>query len=176
MRPLVKQSMPGVGLLPHIRLAPAMQSLYSSTVPFEEQRVHAVAIYCSDGRYGDPVDEFLHHHLGLPNYDRMTIPGGPAWLGFRGAASLSQYGLVRDQIDFLVQVHRLRRAVLIAHYGCAYYARHYVGDADALLPTQLQDLRDAANTLKTWYPSLKVEAYVARAAQGRVHFAALPER
>ena len=46
-----------------------------------------------------------------------------------------------------MEAHRLRRAVLIAHYGCAYYLTRYGGDADNVLPTQLLDLRDAATTL-----------------------------
>src|SRR5207253_1617521 len=98
-----------------------MQPIFSSTEPFEAERVHAVAIYCSDGRYGDHFDQFLHRHLCLPNYDRLAIAGGPAWLSYRSSASLIQYGMVREQLDFLVGAHGLRRAVLIAHYGCAYY-------------------------------------------------------
>jgi hypothetical protein len=147
-----------------------MPPIFTSSVPFEPRRVHAVAIYCSDGRFGDQIDEFLHHHLGLPNYDRLAIAGGPAWLGFRSSASLSQCGLVRDQLDFLLQVHGLRRVILIAHHGCAYYLRRHVGDADSLLPTQLQDLRDAAATIRNWYTTLQVETYLARAADGEVSF------
>ena len=153
-----------------------MKTIFTSSRPFEAERVHAAAIYCSDGRYGDQVDEFLHRHLALPNYDRLTVPGGPAWLGFRSSASISQYGLVRDQLDFLVQVHALRRVILIAHYGCAYYARRHVGDADSLIPVQIQDLRDAASTLTSWYTTLTVETYLARAEGQVVLFQALPDR
>jgi hypothetical protein len=153
-----------------------MQPLFISSAPFEPQRVHAVAIYCSDGRYGDHVDEFLHRHLGLPNYDRLAIAGGPAWLSYRSSASLIQYGLVRDQLDFLVRAHALRRAVLIAHYGCAYYLHRHGGDAGTVLPIQIQDLHEAAGTLRNWYSSLRVETYLARAEDGRVQFEAIPDR
>src|SRR5262249_30830925 len=102
-----------------------MQPIFTSTVPFEAERIAAVAITCSDGRYGDQFDEFMHRHLGLPRYDRLAIPGGAAWLGWRSSASLGHYGLLSDQLDFLVQVHDLRRAVLIAHYRCAYYLRRH---------------------------------------------------
>src|SRR5262245_36650630 len=139
-----------------------MQPIFTSTVPFEAERIAAVAITCSDGRYGDQFDEFMHRHLGLPRYDRLAIPGGAAWLGWRSSASLGHYGLLSDQLDFLVQVHDLRRAVLIAHYGCAYYLRRHPGDADSLLPTQIQDLQDAANALRNRYTRLQVEIYLAR--------------
>jgi hypothetical protein len=153
-----------------------MQPIFTSTVPFEVARIAAVAIYCSDGRYGDQFDEFMHRHLCLPRYDRLAIPGGAAWLGWRSSASLGHYGLLSDQLDFLVQVHDLRRAVLIAHYGCAYYLRHHPGDADSLLPTQIQDLRDAASTLRNRYTRIQVETYLARADGDQVSFAAIPDR
>ncbi len=152
-----------------------MPPLYVSRIPFEPQRVHAVAVYCSDGRYGDQVDEFLHESLGLPNYDRLAIAGGPAWLTYRSSISLIHHGLLRDQLDFLVGAHALRRAVLIAHYGCAHYLRHHAGDAESVLPIQIQDLHDAAGTLRNGFPSLQVETYLARAHQDRVQFEAVAD-
>jgi hypothetical protein len=149
-----------------------MPPLFVSSTPFEPERVHAVALYCSDGRYGDAIDEFLHCHLGLPNYDRLAIAGGPAWLTYRSSASLIQHGMVRDQLDFLVQAHGLRRAVLIAHYGCAYYLHRHMGDAEAAFAIQIQDLHEAAATLGNWYSELRVETYVARAGGGHVEFEA----
>src|SRR5262249_17197285 len=146
-----------------IREAP----IFKCTDPFEPERVHAVAVYCSDGRYGDHIDQFLHDHLQLPNYDRLAIPGGPAWLTYEGCASLLHHGLLRDQVDFLVSAHGLCRAVLIAHYGCAYYLSRHGGDAETVLPAQFKDLHDAAVTLSNWHPSLKVERYLARALDGR---------
>jgi hypothetical protein len=148
--------------------------LFTSAAPFEPQRVHAVAIYCSDGRFGDAVDEFLHLHLGLPNYDRLAIAGGPAWLTYRSSAGLLQYGFVREQLDFMVQEHGLQRAILITHYGCAHYLRRLAGDAESALPIQIQDLHDAAAMLRGWHPALQIETYLARVEGGRVQFGATP--
>jgi hypothetical protein len=149
--------------------------LFTSTAPFEPERVHAVAIYCSDGRFGDAVDEFLHDHLGLPNYDRLAIAGGPAWLTYRSSVGLLQYGFVREQLDFMVQQHGLQQAVLIAHHGCAHYLRRSAGDAESALPIQIQDLRDAAAMLRGWHPSLRIETFLARVVDGRVQFEAAPD-
>lgn len=170
---------PSAGIVPAaVGPAPvfAMETIFTSTQPFEPHRVHGIAIYCSDGRYGDHIDEFLHRHLGLPNYDRMAIAGGPAWLSYRSSASLVQFGLVRDQLDFLVKAHQLTRAVLIAHYGCAYYLNRHPGDADSILPVQIQDLRDVATTLRSWHSSLQVETYLARPEGDQVQFQIVPER
>ncbi len=42
---------------------------YESTVPYEGTRIHAAAIYCSDGRVGEQFDDFLQNGL---NYRDMT--------------------------------------------------------------------------------------------------------
>src|SRR5262249_62107824 len=100
-----------------------MQPIFTSTVPFEAERIAAVAITCSDGRYGDQFDEFMHRHLGLPRYDRLAIPGGAAWLGRRSSASLGHYGLLGDQLDFLFPVHDIRCLVRFPHSCRASYLR-----------------------------------------------------
>ena len=62
--------------------APAPSSFVSS-LPYEAARIYAAAVYCSDGRIGDHVDDFLHNGLGLPRYDRVACPGGPVALSGR---------------------------------------------------------------------------------------------
>ena len=52
------------------------ERVFTSSFGFEAHRVGAAAVYCSDGRYGEQMDEFLHKHLGLPEYDRVAMPGG----------------------------------------------------------------------------------------------------
>jgi hypothetical protein len=37
--------------------------IYESPTPYEAARIHAAAIYCSDGRVGEQIDEFLHQRL-----------------------------------------------------------------------------------------------------------------
>lgn len=151
-----------------------MEIIYTSSLPFETERIMAVAVYCSDGRFGDHLDAFLHEHLQLPRYDRLALPGGAAWLSRKSSTSISHHGLVSDQFDFLVRAHGLRRAVLIAHHGCAYYATRYPGDADSLLEVQIQDLKDVSDRLRHRYNTLEVECYLARADGDRVRFLTLP--
>src|SRR3954451_11020458 len=88
--------------------------LYSSCTPFDEVRVGAAAVYCSDGRFGEQMDEFLHEGLGLPRYDRVAMPGGAACLTGHAIAFHDQYALER-QLKFLITHHALTRVVLIAH-------------------------------------------------------------
>jgi Putative carbonic anhydrase len=133
---------------------------FTSSLPWDGERIHAMALYCSDGRWGEAFDEFCQHHLGIPRYDRWAVPGGPAWLlpsgeqtGFLQAARL--------QVEFLVNVHGLERMVLITHYGCAYYGQRLSGSADETLAAQAADLRRAADELREWFPNMLVETYLA---------------
>ena len=55
-------------------------TVYKSSVRFDENRIRAAAIYCSDGRFGEQIDDFLHNGLKLPRCDRLVVPGAlPAW-------------------------------------------------------------------------------------------------
>src|SRR5216110_1494616 len=54
--------------------------VFTSTEAWHAQRIGALAMYCSDGRWGEAFDEFCHKHLRIPRYDRWAVPGGPAWI------------------------------------------------------------------------------------------------
>ena len=57
--------------------------LFTSRHPWNPERIGALAIYCSDGRWGEAFDEFCHEGLRIPRYDRFAVPGGPLWLVMR---------------------------------------------------------------------------------------------
>ena len=81
-----------------------------SSLAFDQARIHAASIYCSDGRVGEQMDEFLHQGLDLPRYDRLAVPGGPACLS--GALSVFwESHSAERQLDFLCHVHKLERLV-----------------------------------------------------------------
>src|SRR5262245_58041253 len=91
---------------------------YRTRQQWNPERIGALAVYCSDGRWGEAFDEFCHEGLSIPRYDRFAVPGGPLWLTLREASLLTPYSVARDQLHFLVQAHQLERIVLIGHYGC----------------------------------------------------------
>ncbi len=63
---------------------------YESPVRYEQARIHAAALYCSDGRMGEHFDDFLHNGLSLPRYHRVSLPGGPACLAGHPQAHLAR--------------------------------------------------------------------------------------
>ena len=75
---------------------------YTSPVEYNEARIHAAAVYCSDGRVGEHFDDFLTHGLKLPRYDRVAVPGGPASLGGHSQAQLEEKAVV-DELRFLIE-------------------------------------------------------------------------
>jgi hypothetical protein len=150
----------------------ATSPAFSSDIPFVHERVGAAAIYCSDGRYGEQMDDFLHNGLLLPHYDRVAIPGGAACLGDH-AAALRERGALQRQLQFLMQSHGLSRVVLIAHQDCGFYKQNvhpYRLKQRALTEFQFADLRRAAETIRGWEPHPYVDAYIARREGEKVCF------
>ncbi len=142
---------------------------YESRVPYERSRIHAAAIYCSDGRIGEHFDDFLQNGLNLPRYDRVALPGGPACLAGHPQAHLEEQGVV-DELKFLVEAHALKRVVLIAHEGCAFYgARLELKDRRMEL-VQKADLVRASAFVHRVTGLAAVEAFYARLHEGRVRF------
>jgi hypothetical protein len=140
---------------PHLPMA-----VYYSQAPWKTQRMGALAVYCSDGRWGEAFDEFCHNHLQIPRYDRWAVPGGPACLVPR-EHNRDYCRTTWQQLDMLAQVHQLDRIVLIAHHGCAFYAEMLHRDPTGCLPTQIEDLHTGVQALRDWFKNMKVEAYLA---------------
>jgi hypothetical protein len=141
-----------------------LQSLpYTSAIPFEHERIGAAAVYCSDGRYGEQMDDFLHNCLGLPHYDRVAIPGGAACLAGHLLAMRERSALDR-QLKFLVEGHALTRVVMIAHQDCGFYRANVHPSKlkrQPLEELQAADLAAVAALLRDYNRKLEVDAYFA---------------
>jgi hypothetical protein len=147
---------------------PAPDPVYTSAIPFDDVRIGAAAIYCSDGRFGEQMDEFLQHGLQLPRYDRLAIPGGPACLAGHSATYYEKSALAR-QLRFLIDIHGLNKLVLIAHDSCAFYNDVFLGSRPRE-HVQHVDIEKAAETIRSWNFKGEIESYFARKAGGRIAF------
>lgn len=145
---------------------------FTSLLPFEHERIGAAAVYCSDGRHGEHMDDFLHNCLGLPRYDRVAIPGGAACLAGHLLAMRERSALDR-QLKFLVEGHGLDRLVLIAHEDCGFYRANVHPSKlkrQPLEQLQAADLAAVAALLRDYNRHLEVDAYFARKVEGLVRF------
>ncbi len=142
---------------------------YQSPTPYETSRINAAAVYCSDGRIGDHIDDFLHRGFGLPRYDRLACAGGPVALAGRLLAFWEGRG-VEDQLRFLVQAHAVRHVVLIAHAGCAYYSERLRLAPGTMESEQRADLHSAAAAVQRIESAIEVAAFFAHVEGDRVWF------
>ena len=150
-----------------------MAETFRSQLRYDPQRMHVAAVYCSDGRVGEHFDDFLQNGLGLPRYDRVALPGGPASLAGYAEARVAQEGAV-DELKFLVEAHGLTRVVLIQHQGCAFYtARLKVGEQH-MAALQRADLVRAAYFIRHVTALERIDAYFARKADGAIEFEPVP--
>lgn len=139
--------------------------VFESRLPYEQARIHAAAMYCSDGRIGEHMDDFLQNGLGLPRYDRIALPGGPACLAGHPEALAEEHAVV-DELKFLVDVHALKRIVLIQHEGCAFYGNRLALEGRRLELVQRADLVRAAAIVARVTKVDRIEAYFMRARPG----------
>lgn len=142
---------------------------YQSPLRYDSSRMHAAALYCSDGRLGEHFDDFLQNGLSLPRYDRLCIPGGPACIAGHTEAHLEEQGVL-DELKFLVEVHKLRRVVLIAHQSCAFYTTRLSLSEPRLELVQRADLVRAAAFVHRVTGLNAIEAYFARLNDGKIRF------
>ena len=134
---------------------------FESSIPFESNRIHAAAVYCSDGRLGEQFDDFLSNALALPRYDRLAVPGGAACLASHFTIYREEEG-VMAQLRFLVDVHGLERVVLIAHEDCAFYSQRLKVSPLQLESQQQTDIGKAIRRVRSIDRHLDVQAWFAR--------------
>ena len=152
---------------------PDQQRGFISTIAWDQARIRAASIYCSDGRFGEQMDEFLHQGLGLPRYDRLAVPGGPACLSGALTVFWESHSAER-QLDFLCHVHKLERLIMIAHEGCAFYLEWLKVKPEEFAARQLDDVKRAATRVTQSQPKLKIDAYLARRQDTQVWFEPIP--
>jgi hypothetical protein len=147
----------------------AAPQLFASEMPFDGERIRAAAVYCSDGRFGEQVDDLLHNALGLPRYDRLAVPGGAACLAGHFATFREDEG-VGEQLRFLIKTHQVQRVVLIAHQDCAYYTERLRVSPLVLESQQREDLEKAVRRVRRFDRDLQIDTFFARKQRQQIVF------
>lgn len=153
--------------------AMGVEGVWRSGQPFTHERIGAVAIYCSDGRFNEQFDEFLHAGLALPRYDRLAVPGGAGVLAGHLAAHREKEALL-EQLRFLAVHHELERLVLITHRNCGFYLKKLHMPEAGLRERQERDLGAAAQAIRSVSPRLDIDAYFASVENDLVSIEPVP--
>ncbi len=149
--------------------SPPKPQLFIAKVPYEHSHPHVLAVYCSDGRFTDAVEE-LARHLGHERIDTLTLPGGPGLLN-RWSADYLESDMVTRAARFLIEGHHIQEVLLLAHAGCGYYqARHGALGAEFIAEQQLKDLEAAEEELRKAHPGIVVHRYFVRPLGAKIHF------
>ena len=139
---------------------------------YVKEHPDTLAIYCSDGRFTDAVEELVRS-LGHPRLDVLCMPGGPALLDL-GSASFSALEAMRTGASFLIRGHGTKHVVLVAHTGCGYYKERYRFETpEEIIAKQKDALKTAASWLTGQHPDVSVHAYFAKPHGAKVAFDAL---
>jgi hypothetical protein len=147
-------------------------SEFIASGPFEQAHPNALAVYCSDGRFTDAVEQLVHK-LGFPRLDTLTIPGGPGLLELT-SGPMAAVETVRTAVSFLIDGHKIEHAVLIAHSGCGYYRNRFAYDSpESMLRRQLADLNAAERYVRSARPGIEVSKFYAKVQHGQVAFEAI---
>jgi carbonic anhydrase len=136
---------------------------------FDKKHPDALAIYCSDGRFTDAVEELVHSK-GHPRLDVLCMPGGPALLDL-GSASFSALEAMRTSASFLIRGHKIKHVSLIAHEGCGYYKERYRFESpEEIVRQQREDLKIASQWLAGAHPDVTITLYFAKPIGNNVTF------
>ncbi len=158
---------------------------YISQAPWSSERPHVLVVACSDGRLQRNLDDFLNHHLGIRNYDRMYMPGGPGALAASGDEP-QRTEQMRSQGLFLIEAHVIQDLLLVFHGAaangdswdgpteacCADYKRKLPElNIEQINAQHEADYLDILHRINSTYPQVRVRGFRAEViADGRVRF------
>ena len=155
-------------------------SSYLSDIPWRENRPRSLVVCCSDGRLQNSIDDFLHNHLGVDDYDRLYAPGGPGALA-ESSGENTRANVFRDDLEMLFRAHAIEQVILIFHGAaedgpsdacCAHYRRIMPGQSNTdMAHRQIADMTEVKRYITAGFPHLDVQAYRAEVqADHRIHF------
>lgn len=122
---------------------------------WKEDRPRVLVVACSDGRLQEALDDFLHESLGIFEYDRLYLPGGPGALACSGY-EYARSDRHRQEFRFLLEAHMIEEVLLIFHgpsmdgpegAACADYRRS-MGNV-SISRIREEQAKDAREVLRT---------------------------
>ena len=150
--------------------APSQEPITEPVEQWTGPPVDTLAVFCSDGRFQQLTEQFLHQGLKVPHADVFAVPGGPAWLTV-SMFNHKECDVGCRWIEALIKAHDLKRVALIAHEDCAFYKEKCKGATPMeIQKQQIADLHLAKDRVQRLGRSVQVEMYYADIVGDRVTF------
>lgn len=137
--------------------------IFTTGATWRIERPHTLVVACSDGRLQVQIDEFLREGLGVQEYDRLYLPGGPGALATSGD-EFARSERATAELTFLLDAHQIESVLLLFHGPgpggprgsvCADYARKLRHDDPATVRRQQE--ADAGEVLRRVFAFRRVE-------------------
>ena len=145
-------------------------SEFLSPISWSDTKADTLIIHCSDHRFKEHFDAFIHNCLSTKP-DVLAIPGGPQVL--IAASYIEKFEWAgRRWVKYLRDNHNLRRIVCIAHVNCGWYRNITVGGLTIplLKDRQISDLKKIRLALHDMFPKTESEAWYADVDGNHVKF------
>lgn len=156
---------------------------YRSRHRWSRLRPKTLVVACSDGRLQENLDDFLQGFLGITQYDRLYMPGGPGALASSGI-EFQRSDSFRRECIFLVSAHDVEEVILILHGPaedgppeaiCADYRRVFPNHSPAQIRAeQDRDVESIVGAGFGWQRHVRVRVFRCEIAAGdKVQFVEL---
>ena len=135
-----------------------MHKIFHFDSPPDPYVADAAVLCCFDQRIRLAVNKFLQKG-GILRPDMIVVAGGAKTLA--SPRNNFERDFILEQVRMSILLHGARRAYLFCHSDCATYGglAAFNGDSAAEADHHLQELRRAAELLKTSFPELNVECF-----------------
>ncbi len=144
------------------------EPVFESQLEWYEVRPHVLVIACSDGRLQKSLDDFLHEHLNINDYDRLFAPGGPGAFTPDGEEPVRSAQFLQE-LRFLVKIHGVERIILVFHSAaeggpndsiCGDYKRIWPeADRETIAQKQEEDLVKVLKLMRKNFPGVTLESF-----------------
>jgi carbonic anhydrase len=136
-----------------------MEKVFHFDAPRAPYHCDAAVVWCFDNRFHLGFAKFLKR-LGISNPDPIKIAGGAKCLASPERQSDREF--VLGQIRASIRLHGTELVILMVHSDCGAYGGldgGFGGDVRAEAEHHEQELRRAADCLRTQLPGIDVRAY-----------------
>jgi len=136
-----------------------MDKVFHFDSPPESYVADAAVLTCFDQRIRQTVNKFLQRR-GISRPDMIVVAGGAKTLA--SPRNDFERDFILEQIRMSILLHGTKRAYLVCHSDCATYGglAAYNGDADAEARHHFEELKRAADLLRTRFPELSVDCFL----------------